>query len=67
MGLGAPISIAAPEPLALAAAVDRVQAEAKAAADRARSARTLVTTFYNWDRAVQELERVYGLRREQAA
>lgn len=67
MGLGAPVSIAAPEPMALAAAVERVLIEQKAAADQARSARALVTTFYDWDRVVLELERVYGLRREQAA
>jgi glycosyltransferase involved in cell wall biosynthesis len=67
MGPGAPLRLAAPEPAALAAAVAEMLASPEAAARQARAARALVVAAFGWERAVDALERIYGVRRERAA
>jgi glycogen(starch) synthase len=67
MGLGAPLKIAAADAGSLAAAIEEVLAEPAAAACRALAARALVVDSYGWDRTVDALERIYGVRRVLAA
>jgi glycogen(starch) synthase len=62
MGIGAPLQLSAAEPEALADAVAAILAEPEAAAARARAARTFVVARYGWERAVDRLEAIYGVR-----
>lgn len=67
MGERPPLLMARPEPAALAAAIAEALRDPAGAAERARSARALVAGRFDWDRAVDRLEWLYGVRREQAA
>jgi glycosyltransferase involved in cell wall biosynthesis len=62
-----PLLIARPEPQALASAMAAVLRDPETAAARARVARSLVATRFDWEHTVDRLEVLYGLRREQAA
>jgi glycogen(starch) synthase len=62
-----PILIAAPEPTALAAAISACLADPEAAAARAIRARLLVEREYGWERVVDRLEAIYGIRERLAA
>lgn len=67
MGAGAPLRLAAPDPASLASAIAETLASPEAAARQAGAARALVAASFGWERAVDALERVYGVRREAAA
>ena len=67
LGQRPPILLARPEPEALAEAITSVLCDPEAADRRARDARALVATRFDWERAVDRLEWLYGVRREQAA
>jgi glycosyltransferase involved in cell wall biosynthesis len=68
MGRGAPLLLSGPEPAALATAIEAtVRADRQAVAARAREARSMVVARYGWDRVVDQLEALYGVRRERAA
>ena len=67
MGQDPPLLLARPQPGALAAAIVDVLRDPDGAATRARDARTLVAGRFDWERAVDRLEWLYGVRREQAA
>ena len=67
LGQRPPILLALPEPEALAEAIASVLRDPEAADQRARDARALVATRFDWERAVDRLEWLYGVRREQAA
>jgi hypothetical protein len=51
----------------MAAAIEATLAGEEAATNRAREARALVEGRYCWERVVDQLEAVYGLRQERAA
>lgn len=67
MGPRPPLRLSGLEPASLAAALHDTLADAAAAAARAGDARALVVTRFSWDRVVDRLEAVYGLRQERAA
>jgi glycosyltransferase involved in cell wall biosynthesis len=67
MGARPPLLLSAPEPAALAAAIQATLAGPESAAARVRDARALVEATYCWERVVDQLEGVYGLRQERAA
>jgi glycogen(starch) synthase len=67
MGPDAPLLVSDPAPEALAGALRATLADPEAAAARAREARALVVARYGWERVVDRLEAVYGVRQEQAA
>lgn len=67
MGSRPPLRLARPEPQALAEAISAVLRDREAAAARARDARALIATRFDWEQAVDRLEWLYGVRREQAA
>ncbi|MGD9510251.1 MAG: glycosyltransferase family 4 protein [Geminicoccaceae bacterium] len=67
MGRAPPLLLARPEPAALATAMAELLRDPAGAAGRAREARTLVAARFDWERAVDRLEWLYGVRREQAA
>jgi glycogen(starch) synthase len=67
MGSRPPLYLARADSQALATAMIAVLRDPDFAAVRARDARTLVATRFDWEHAVDRLEAVYGLRREQAA
>ena len=62
-----PLFLARTDSQALATAMTAVLRDPDFAAVRAREARDLVATRFDWDHAVDRLEAIYGLRREQAA
>ena len=62
-----PILLAAPEPTALATAISACLADPEAAAARAIRARALVEREYGWERVVDRLEAIYGIRERLAA
>lgn len=67
MGPRPPLRLSGPEPAKLAAALHDTLTDAGGAAARAGEARALVVTRFGWDRVVDQLETVYGLRQERAA
>jgi glycosyltransferase involved in cell wall biosynthesis len=67
MGPPTPLLVSDPAPEALAGAIRVTLAEPMATAARAREARALVVARYGWERVVDRLEAVYGVRQEQAA
>ena len=67
MGARPPLAVVPPDPQAIAEAIASVLRDPETAALRAREARALVATRYDWERAVDRLEWLYGVRREQAA
>ena len=67
LGSRAPIFLARTDPQALATAMTAVLRDPDFAAVRAREARNLVATRFDWEHTVDRLEATYGLRREQAA
>ncbi len=67
MGAWPPLQLCAPEPAAMAVAIETTLAGEEASTDRAREARALVEGRYCWERVVDQLEAVYGLRQERAA
>ena len=67
LGPQPPILVAAPEPTALAAAITTCLADPEAAAARAIRARSLVEHEYGWERVVDRLEAIYGIRERLAA
>ena len=67
MGARPPLYLARSDSQALANALIAVLRDPDLAALRAREARTLVATRFDWDHTVDRLEAIYGLRREQAA
>lgn len=62
-----PLFLAQTDAQALARALTAVLRDPDYAAVRAREARDLVATRFDWEHAVDRLEAIYGLRREQAA
>jgi glycosyltransferase involved in cell wall biosynthesis len=67
MGSRPPLYLARSDSQALATALIAVLRDPDFAALRAREARTLVATRFDWEHTVDRLEGIYGLRREQAA
>jgi glycosyltransferase involved in cell wall biosynthesis len=67
LGPQPPILVAAPEPTALATAITACLADPEAAAARAIRARSLVEREYGWERVVDRLEAIYGIRERLAA
>jgi glycosyltransferase involved in cell wall biosynthesis len=67
MGRRPPILLAGAAPAHLAAAIAATLGNPEAAASRARAARALVTTRFDWEHVVDRLEGIYGMRQECAA
>ena len=67
MGPRPPLRLSAAEPAALAAAIWATLADSDATAARAVEARALVVARFGWERVVDRLEAVYGVRQEHAA
>lgn len=67
MGQQPPLLVVRAEPAALAGAIVEVLRDPESAAQRAREARALVASRFDWEQAVDRLEWLYGVRREQAA
>lgn len=67
MGEAPPFLLVPPEPGALAAAVVATVTRPEAAAARAAAARALVAARYGWERIVDRLEAIYGVRERLAA
>ncbi len=62
-----PLFLARTDSQALATAMTAVLRDPDLAAVRAREARALVATRFDWEQAVDRLEAIYGLRQERAA
>ena len=62
-----PLFLARTDSQALATAMTAVLRDPDFAAVRAREARALVATRFDWEQAVDRLEAIYGLRQERAA
>ncbi len=67
MGARPPLFLARSDSQALATALTAVLRDPDYAAVRAREARALVATRFDWEHTVDRLESIYGLRQEQAA
>lgn len=67
LGPAPPILLAEPDPAALARAIATCLADRPAAEALARRARTLVEGQLSWERAVDRLEGIYGVRERLAA
>ncbi|MFL5335122.1 MAG: glycosyltransferase family 4 protein [Geminicoccaceae bacterium] len=67
MGRRPPMRLAGAAPAQLAAAITATLSNHEAAASRARAARALVVTRFDWEHVVDRLEGVYGVRQECAA
>jgi len=67
MGARPPLLLSDAQPAALAAAIQATMTGPEAAAARVREARARVEAQYCWDRVVDQLEGIYGLRQRRAA
>lgn len=67
LGPEPPLLLARPEAASLASAIAECLADPAASASRARRARALVEREYAWERVVDRLETLYGIRERAAA